>query len=121
QAGPVLGPARPRHEPCADERPADEDGDGDEDGGLDVVIGGRAERDGPTAGEERRRNDDQPEPCGRFHPSSAAIASAEISALGTKPRAPDSSTSEPKSLASRLEGRTMSGLEPVGVSCARAA
>src|SRR5262249_26412338 len=106
QAGPVLGPARARDEPGRDERPAHQEFEHDDRRRLLLVVARRGERNGDAGDEQRRRNDDEPEPRGRSHSISAAIASAEISALGTKPRAPDSSISEPKSRASRLEVST---------------
>src|SRR5919198_4279312 len=97
----VRGPGA-GDETRGDEAPAgDEAEDPGEDGPV-LVVRGRDERELDGAGGERGRPVEEPEPARRRHGRRPASASAESSAFGTKPPAPEYLTSGPKSEPSRL-------------------
>src|SRR5207253_2778800 len=113
QPGVVVRPPQIRDEPAHEERPAEDEPEGDHDRLLVLVIGEQRQRDGDQADDDA----DDPVDDGRApgaHPwSSAEIAAPDSSSLATKPRAPDCSTSEPKSASSRLDVRTTCARMPL--------
>ena len=76
------------------------------------VVARRGERQSDPADDERGRPEREPEPLGAGHRSRAAMRATESSAFGTKPRAPLSATSVPKSQRSRLDVSTTAGPLP---------
>src|SRR5204862_2882690 len=111
-SGRVLGRARACDEPRRDERPSDEKPQDEIGGGPLLVVRRQDERDPDAADGERPGPVREPEAWQPGHCNNAAMAGPDSSAFGTNPRAPDCSTSGPKSAASRLEVRITAGEPP---------
>ena len=119
--GTVLGSAGSRDQAGRKESPADQEGDDAGEELLLLVLAGEDERKGAHAGCERHGADCEPDPRRRADSRRAESLAADSSALGTKPRAPDWATRDPKSERSRLEVSTMAGDHPFRVSCSATA
>src|SRR5262249_19164438 len=112
----VVGPPRPRVQPAAYERPAQQEADHTEQRSVAFVVARHDEQERHDAGRDADRQPHEPGATAHFHQSSATSAAPESSALGTNPRAPLRSTSAPNSDTSRLDVSTTAGELPFEVS-----
>ena len=112
--GPVVRPLRARDETARDEGELDRHR---QEQHRKLVVGVVARRDDEDRGagaRERERPD--PQDGARRHSRSAASLPPESSPFGMKPREPQPPTRSPNSETSRLEVRTICGLQPFAQS-----
>src|SRR6266511_2144538 len=106
---PVRGPAHVPDDAGDDEREADQLADDERLRRLRLVIAVEDERRRGRGGGESEYPEQEGDAVRPHHSSRAATAAPDNASLGTKPTAPEASTSGPKSDASRLEVRTIFG------------